>query len=46
MLVSTYWSYYSEMECMENHRRLMAACVRKIYDNDNNIYYTPWPEAP
>jgi len=39
------WSYYSEMERKENHRRLMAACVRKVYDNDKKDY-TPWPEAP
>jgi hypothetical protein len=27
------------MEFKENYRRLMAACVRKIYDNENNIIY-------
>ena len=44
MLMSTY--YYSEMECnKENYRRVMATCVRKVYDNDKK-YYTPWPEAP
>jgi len=32
------------MEHKENHRRLMAACVRKVYDNDKK-YYAPWPEA-
>ena len=45
MLVSTYWPYYSEMEYRENYRRVMATCVRKVYDNDKK-YYTPWPEAP
>ena len=39
MLVSTYWPYYSEMERKENYRRLMAACVRKVYDNDKNIIH-------
>jgi hypothetical protein len=45
MLVSTCWPYYSEMECKENYRRVMATCVRKVYDNDK-IYYTPWLEPP
>jgi hypothetical protein len=27
MLLSTYWPYYFEMECNENYRRVMAACV-------------------
>ena len=39
MLVSTYWTYYSEMECKENYRRVIAACVRKVYDNDKNIIH-------
>jgi len=30
MLVSTYWPYYSEMEYMENYRRVMVACVKNI----------------
>ena len=29
MLVSTYWPYYSEMECKENYRKALAAYVRK-----------------
>jgi hypothetical protein len=33
------------MEYRENYRRVMATCVRKVYDNDKK-YYTPWPEAP
>jgi hypothetical protein len=33
------------MECKEDYRRVMATCVRKVYDNDKK-YYTPWPEAP
>jgi len=37
MLVWTYWPYYFEMECKENYRRVMAACVRKVDDNDKNI---------
>ena len=45
MLVWTYWPYYSEMEYKENYRRVMATCVRKVYDNDKQ-YYTHWPEAP
>ena len=45
MLVSTYWPYYSEIECKDNYRRVMATCVRNVYDNDK-IYYTPWLEAP
>ena len=40
MLVSTYWPCYSEMECKDNYRRVMAPCVRKVYDNDKK-YYTP-----
>ena len=41
MLVSTFWPYYCEMERKENYRRLMAACVRKVYDidNDKNIIH-------
>jgi hypothetical protein len=27
------------MECKENYRRLMAAFVRKVYDNDRNIIH-------
>ena len=38
MLVSTYWPYYSEMEYKENYRRVMATCVRKVYDNDKKYY--------
>ena len=45
MLVSTYWPYYSEMECKGNYRRVVATCLRKVYDNDKK-YYTPWPEPP
>ena len=26
------------MECKENYRRVMAACVRKVYDNDNGCW--------
>ena len=37
MVVSTYWLYYSEMECKENYRR--ATCGRKVYDNDKNIIH-------
>jgi hypothetical protein len=44
MLLSTYWPYYSDMECKENYRRVMTTCVRKVYDNDKE-YYTPWPDA-
>jgi hypothetical protein len=39
MLVSTYWPYYSEMECKENYRNVMTTCARKVYDNDKNILY-------
>jgi hypothetical protein len=39
MLVSTYWPYYSEMECKENYRRVMAACGRKVYDNYKYIIH-------
>ena len=39
MLVSTYWHYYSEMECKENYVRVMTACVRKVYGNDKNIIH-------
>jgi len=28
------------MVCKENYRRVMATCVRKVYDNDENILYT------
>jgi len=27
------------MECKENYRRVIAACVRKVYDNDKNIIH-------
>ena len=54
MLVSTYWPYYSEMECKENHRRVMAACGRKVYDNYKYIielgqvsgHFAPNPVRP
>ena len=42
MPVST---YYSEMKCKENYRRVVATYVRKVYDNDKT-YYTPWSETP
>jgi hypothetical protein len=28
------------MVCKENYRRVMAICVRKVYDNDEQILYT------
>jgi hypothetical protein len=31
--------FNSEMEYKENYRRVMAACVRKVCDNDNNIIH-------
>ena len=34
--MSTYWPYYSEMECKENYIRVIATFVRKVYDNDKN----------
>jgi hypothetical protein len=35
------------MEFKENYRRLMAACVRKVYDIDKwQKYYTPWMLRP
>ena len=40
MLVSTNWSYYSEMEYKENYRRVMTTCVSKVYDNAKKILYT------
>jgi len=27
------------MEYKKNYRRVMAACVRKVYDNDKNIIH-------
>jgi len=33
------------MECKENYRRVMAACVRKVYDNDKKILCT-LPRGP
>ena len=39
MLVIGFRQYYSEMECKKNHRRVMAACVRQIYDNVKNIIH-------
>jgi hypothetical protein len=28
------------MVCKENYRRVMATCVRNVYDNDEKILYT------
>ena len=39
MLVSTYWTDYSEMECNDNYKRVMAACVRTIDAKDKNIIH-------
>ena len=36
-------AWYSEMECKEDYRKVMAACGRKVYDNYK--YITPWPEV-